>query len=134
MKRLPGWEFAFAAEINAAHNRRFSWGKFDCGLFVCDCVKAMTGVDLADGIRGYTNVAGAYKAIRWSMEETAVSIAERFGLKEVPPVTASRGDVVLLYSGQLAIVGLDASVAIGASSYGLAKQPRETWKRAWRVG
>jgi len=133
IKRLPGWEFALAACIESARNRTFRWGVFDCGLFVCECVDAITGVDMGEQFRGYSTLLGAWRSIKGDMESTAVSVARAYGLREIPPMRASRGDVIYLNPGELAIVGLDPKVAIGATSKGLAVIPRSRWVRAWRV-
>jgi hypothetical protein len=41
------------------------WGSFDCCLFSCDAVLAITGVDLAADFRGeYSSEMGAAKLLR----------------------------------------------------------------------
>lgn len=133
MKR-PGWERALREEIRAARSRTFSWGKFDCGMFVCDCVRAMTWTDIAASLRGrYQTRLGAMRVCRGSLERTAELIGKAFGLPEIDPRQASRGDVVFLSTRTLAIVGLDGVTAFGVGPQGLEQRPRSEWLRAWRV-
>jgi hypothetical protein len=141
MRRITGWEKKLDEAIATAENRRFKWGTFDCALFVCDCVLAMTGVDLAQDFRGtYQTGKEALKVIKAfagsSLEALAVKIAEANGISEIPVSFASRGDVVLIKQEKapdaLGIVGTDARFACCASE-GLAFIPISNWKRAWRI-
>ena len=61
--RLPDWRQRAAAFIM---ERRFTpevWGESDCALTAADMVKAMTGVDYAAPLRGYSTPFGALKAL-----------------------------------------------------------------------
>lgn len=50
--------------LSEYRTKEFKWGEHDCCLFVCDCVKAMTGIDPAENHRGhYSTELGAKKAL-----------------------------------------------------------------------
>jgi hypothetical protein len=142
MKRLPNWERKLEDAIAEAGAQPFVWGRFDCALWVCDAVLAMTGIDLAKEFRGkYGTGKMACMAIRQfcggTLADLADKIAKSVDAPEILPAMASRGDVVLANEGKydsLAIVGLDARFALGAAEGGLIQVPRAIWKRAWRVG
>lgn len=92
MHRFHDWPERLAAFIEARRARAFSWGRQDCALFAADAVLEMTGVDLAEGLRGYTSASGAAKRIKkaGSMRGLASALAEKH------PGLAQRGDVVLV--------------------------------------
>lgn len=72
----------------------FQWGRHDCALFAADCVQAITGIDPASELRGYTTEAGAAKCIRRAGGMEALADA-RLGAR-VPVLMAQVGDVALL--------------------------------------
>ena len=102
MKRLPGWEKKFLEWLHEARAQRFEWGRFDCCLAVCDCVFAMTGVDIAEGFRGrYSTRREAYERIRefaGGLKDLCEKRGAESGLLEIAPQLASRGDIVLVKS------------------------------------
>ncbi|MGH9552310.1 MAG: DUF6950 family protein [Terriglobales bacterium] len=140
MKRVNGWENILSDQIRAAQAKTFKWGTFDCSLWTCDVVFALTGVDLAADFRGkYSTSRAAKEVIKQfagaDLEALAVKRGAEFGMEEIDPQLASRGDVVLVRSGRkgLGIVALDGMCAHCASFRGLARVPRSMWLRAWRV-
>lgn len=92
MTRFNDWPERLAAFIEARRARAFSWGSQDCALFAADAVLEMTGVDLADGLRGYTSASGAAKRIKKAGGMRALAGE----LPEKHPGLAQRGDVVLV--------------------------------------
>lgn len=46
----------------------FEWGRLDCALFVAGAVKVMTGIDLADGLRG-----------QYATEQEGLTLVRRLG-------------------------------------------------------
>src|SRR5690349_271236 len=105
--RLPDWEERLTEIIRARHRAPFAWGQFDCALFACDAVLAMTGVDLAEPFRGrYADALGALRAIRkftsgGNLGDVARIQAAAFTIPEVDPPFAMLGDVVLGDGGPL---------------------------------
>jgi len=141
MQRRQGWEQILDAEIRAAAGRHFEWGAFDCCLWVCDVVEAMTGVDMAADLReGYKDRNGAVRLIRKagcrSLSQLCANVARWWALEEILPLRAGRGDVVLVKENgrhSLAIVGTDGRYALATAAVGLGRMPQESWVRAWRV-
>ena len=141
MIRREDWPERMDAAISLARRRKFSWGRHDCALFICDVVEAMTGTDMAYGLRGrYSDELGA-KAIAGELggaglRALARFIASRFGLQEVLPRYARRGDAVL---ARAAIGGrLAFGVCVGAETLiagpdGLVAIPLERSVKAWRI-
>lgn len=134
MKRLTGWEQRLHAATRAALRTPYRWGVHDCALFAADCVRAMTGVDLADGFRG-----------RYDDEDSAIAVLRDLGcdgvddlpgrwLGEIAPAMARRGDVVLfdgLHGRFLAIC--DGATAVGPAARGIAHHSMSSALRAWAV-
>ena len=92
MTRNDDWPEALAGFIDARRNEPFAWGSNDCALFAADAIKEMTGVDLAENLRGYTTAQGATRKINSAggMRNFAAALTEKHhGL-------AQRGDVVLV--------------------------------------
>lgn len=92
MIRKDDWPEILAAFIDARRVRAFSWGENDCALFAADAVLGMTGVDLAEKLRGYKTASGAARKIKAAggMRQLASSLTEKH------PGMAQRGDVVLV--------------------------------------
>ena len=141
MRRLDDWPSRLAACIEAARCRPFVWGEHDCCLFACDCVAAMTGVDPAARFRGgYGDAAGARQALRryggGGLLETVARLARGHGCPELPPLSAGRGDLVLLPGRGAGPDGLGVCVgarALVATPGGLRAVPARHWRRAWKI-
>lgn len=145
MIRKDNWPALFADYLESCRDRKFEWGAFDCALFVCGGVWAITGVDLAAEFRGhYATELGAMRAMRKAgyrtLEQLAEGLAAKFSICEVPVAFAQRGDVVLLrpVSGTaipapLGIVSLDGSVVSTGPDGLTAGRLLECAARAWRI-
>lgn len=142
MIRFHDWESRLADYIESVRNIPFTWGSFDCCLFACDAVMAMTGLDMAEDFRGkYSTDREALVALRefagGGVAELAAKRALELGIREVVPAMAQRGDVVLVDNqgnDALGIVGLDGLTAYCAGVGGLVELPRKFWKTAYRIG
>jgi len=137
MKRIANWEAALAAWQLAVPARSFAWGEFDCALAACEAVKALTGVDPAEAFRGtYSTEAEAVKLLGpGGLGEFAATVAREFGMAEVVPNFAHRGDVVLVDNGNpggaLGIVDLSGRFAWCVLERGMVRIPMDRWLRAW---
>jgi hypothetical protein len=152
MQRLPDWQRRLANTISTAHHVPFAWGTWDCALAACRLIHAVTGVDPAESYRGkYADEAGAIAILGASDLGTfAASVAASYGMEEVPPLLARRGDLVLVNNAPpprataensapvptsaLGIVGLDPRFAHCAAEHGMKRIALHRWLRAWRVG
>jgi hypothetical protein len=155
IRRLPDWTARLAATIRAREDAPFAWGTFDCCLAAADAMLAMTGVDAAQGARGYKTARGALGALRRIagrdvgigelIERMAEIRAARLGLAEHPRIVqAGRGDVGLIeVEGDVS--GLRHAIAFvdmtgrfwlhpAVDAPGWARTPLRQASRAWKVG
>ena len=110
----------------------FQWGVHDCCLWAADCVLALTGRDLATGLRRtYADALGAGRLVQQLGGMQA--IGARAG-PEIPPMAAAVGDVglVVLDDRQLLTVCLGAQW-LAPAAHGLAARPLPDAVHAWRV-
>lgn len=139
LKRNPDWRFRLGQILDTARALQFEWGVFDCALHVCNCIRAMTGVDPAASYRGkYSDEAGAAAIYGSSFEQFIAGIAAQLGCVEVPLTFARRGDLVFIDNktpqGAIGVVSLDARFAACAGQNGYCLVRMEHWKRTWSIG
>ncbi|MEJ1353084.1 MAG: hypothetical protein RPU39_00145 [Candidatus Sedimenticola sp. (ex Thyasira tokunagai)] len=135
MARHEGWEKRLMAEVRAAEDKTFKWGEFDCALFAADCVKAITGADLAADFRGhYTTAKGSLKALKKYGAGDLESTATRQLGNPIDTRLAMRGDVVMVNSDSgPALAVCMGSNAVVPGVQGLTSILRSQWLCAWRV-
>jgi len=144
MTRKKNWIQLLHAEIERSRKLPFAWGSFDCALFACNCVLAITGVDPAVEFRGkYSDEEGVAKLFQsqgGSLESLAAAVAAKIGMPETRLGFAGRGDLVLVnnsldgsFSRALGIVGMNGPIALCASEKGLARIHARRWLRGWKV-
>ncbi len=130
-----------AREIDAAAKRLFKWGsKHDCCMMAAGVVLAMTGIDLARGLRGYGTAKGAYRVLRQrgagNLSKTLTVVTRRGGFKPVNPNFAQRGDLVMARimteDGPQDAAGICLGAEAAFASDGLEFLPMAKVKRAWR--
>jgi hypothetical protein len=153
VERLDGWEGRLFDYLKDAAPRPAKWGRNDCVLFACDAVEAMTGVDLVAEIRGkYKSRAGAVLEIaavagrrssvvgEWkpSLEEAIEVVAAEFGLQEIAPAFARRGDLLIAdrenEGPTLGIVDFDGVHGLFAGKRHVERVPVLKCRRALAVG
>lgn len=64
MTRLPYWQVRLTDWLTATARLPFRPGRHDCALFAAGAVRAMTGVDMARGFRGYRTLAEGKRFLR----------------------------------------------------------------------
>lgn len=102
MTRHHDWESKLDEFLNGNSGRAFKYGSWDCCLFVCDAIQAMTGVDPATAFRGgYRTRRGALglsESLYGARTVRAIVKAVTTRLEMVPcvPNLARRGDVVMV--------------------------------------
>jgi hypothetical protein len=142
MTRFAAWPALLDSFLTRNQHRSFRYGQWDCCLFVCDAIEAMTGTDPAARFRGrYHSLAGARKAIQdatgsKSLRAIVEHITASLGMPEIPVLLATRGDVVLIPRRTdylLGIVGLNGRDIMTVSPRGLWRIPLSMGYRAWRV-
>lgn len=129
--RLPGWETRLAVEIDAARLKPFAWGSHDCATWAFDVRRALTGEDAAHAWRGlYSTAKGAQRWLRrqgWADYEAG---ARAILGEPVPPLTAQRGDIVLV-EGAFGVCAGAVAMCLGET--GLTERPMTDATLAWRV-
>jgi hypothetical protein len=142
MTRLHNWASLLDRFIAGSRSATFHYGAFDCCLWACDCVRIMTGVDIACDFRGrYQTRSEALRLIQdatgtRSVRGVALHVTQAFAMPRVASSFLQRGDVALIprardYSlGIVALNGLDILVPLRT---GLRTIPLSSAKSGWRV-
>lgn len=142
MQRFPDWASRLEVFLHAQQRRQFHYGEWDCCLFVCDGIRAMTGTDPAAHFRGhYGSAKGAIAMMREmyglrSVGDLVSAVAAEHGMVEVPVARARRGDVVLVKRPRdfsLGLLALNGGQILGPQKVGLGAVPRFAGSRAWNV-
>ena len=140
--RCEDWPERLDRLLTAGAARPFEWGKWDCCLFVADALLAVTGRDLAEGLREkYSSLREARWLLRARYGSASIekSVARMFLLADLdpsPPGMAQRGDPVMLRDGrdlQIGVIGLSGLAVINTETKGLVRVPRSLVTRAWNA-
>jgi hypothetical protein len=131
--RFQDWPERLNRMVADSHHKPFAWGEHDCCLFAANTVLELTGEDYAKDLRGtYKSKRGAAKVL---IEHGGMrGIATAALGKEVPPLMAQRGDIVLVQTEQgdtLAVCMGGYCVAPGLER--LEMTPMKQAVTAWRV-
>ena len=138
LSRLPNWRLRFDALITDRLRAPFAWGSNDCVLFAADNVLALTGEDLALGLRTHTNALGAARALR-RLGGLAALVERALG-PSCHAAGATQGDVVMVVMGRgrstrsALGVCLNPQSTIGPGVDGLLQIPMARALCAWKVG
>ena len=93
--RIEHWELKLDKQIKLWQNQQFAYGKSDCAIFVCDVLKAVTGVDYYEEFKGlYSTRVRALKIIA-KEGSLANLVTKTFKIEPKPSRYAMRGDPVL---------------------------------------
>lgn len=93
--RIENWETKLAESIHAHINYHFEYGTSDCGVFACNILKEITGVDYYKGFRSkYKTRKGLLRVIakEGSLKDLVSKVLQT---EPKPPRYAMRGDPVL---------------------------------------
>ncbi len=134
LKRVRDWRARLSDTIEARRRIPFS-EENNCGLFLADCVEAMTGVDLAANYRGqFRSLAEAIILLRKDgYADLCVFLEKHFD--EIPPALARAGDVMAFPTEQTGWAGgiVNGERVTVMSEAGLATVSRELATRAFRI-
>jgi hypothetical protein len=131
--RLPDWDQALAAAINAAAETKFAFGQHDCCLFIADMVKAQTGFDFGAPFRGrYRSAAGATRALRTIGGGDMAHVVTAALGEPVHPAFAGYGDVVEFPDGMFAIHDRTSALMLSVDE-GLIRVPLRAAVQAWSI-
>lgn len=142
MERRDNWEHFLSEFLFKRKNSSFRYGRNDCCLFVADAIEKMTGVDPAESFRGkYKTRSGANNMLLQfsggSILETVKKLTLNYGMPEIDPNYAGRGDIALVYGEMgdaLGIIDMTAEKVAIPGKKGLVFFPTIAIKKAWRVG
>jgi len=136
LTRFPGWPERLEAFLAESRNKRFRYGSWDCCLFVCDAILAMTGVDVAEEFRGRYKTRTEAMRLAGSVLEVTERVTSANAMPEIAPRSASRGDVVLIKhkrSFLLGVVALNGRAALSLARNSIVTFPMSSVVRAWRT-
>ena len=139
LTRKLGWEQILERAVQDARDRTFEWGKFDCCMWACDVVLAITGLDVAALFRGQYNSRNSMAKMlkrkgAFSLSSLCGTVARAHRMPEIPPLSARRGDLVLVKESGRHSLGVCTGVYVRATAAkGLAYMEQDTWVKAWRV-
>lgn len=132
--RKEGWEARLYEFLEAAGKRPFSWkNRWHCCEFVRQALSAQCEIEIE--VPDYSGKRGAAKVVKsfGGFEPLVETLANDLGLTEIPPLTAQRGDVVMIEEGEKLIgISIGAKIAV-LSEVGLIVKSIKEGKRAWRL-
>jgi len=144
--RRPDWASRLHTYLVTHSQDKFGYGQLDCCLFAADCIREMTGMDLAAPFRGqYRSRKAALQAIRAyagssSVQAIAEKVFSEHGLEKIPVLEAGRGDIVLLERSidySLGLIDFNGRDVLVISRRGLWRLPLSQLRLqavcAWRV-
>ncbi len=134
LARVRDWRARLSDTIEARRRIPFS-EENNCGLFLADCVAAMTGVDLAADYRGkFKSLAEGIILLRKAGYPDLCSFLTHH-LEEIPPALARAGDVMAFPTEQTGWAGgiVNGERVTVMNEAGLGTVSREMATRAFRV-
>jgi len=130
--RKPEWQGLLDAFIQEHRLDPYEYGKWDCCLFVCSAIHAMTGVDPGERFRGAYSSCEEARRLGYVVPRIVEQVCAEHDMKQVPALLARRGDVALV-KRSLGIVALNGSDVILISQTGLSYISLSLARRAWHV-
>jgi len=142
MKKQPDWINRFSDVVDAANGMAFDWAECNCCTFSADLFEAVTGIDPIAKYRGKAKTKkGALAILKrfggGGVVEALEKTAEIYGLEEVPPLYAKRGDPVIAHwngefiAGAISLNGREV-LALHPDK-GLSMLPVSSVTRAWSI-
>ena len=142
MRKLPDWVQRFEQVVLDAESREFDWVEHNCFTFASACFEAITGRSWLVNQPKITSKRKALsimaKYAKGGVEGAMVKMAGRFGMAEVSPLYAKRGDPVLIeLDGEQLFATVDLTgrgvLAIRDDGLGLIRLELREIKRAWSI-
>lgn len=134
LRRYNDWPERLAEFTKGAERRLFRYGEWDCAMLSADCVRVLTGEDLAAEFRDqYDSAESAAYAIAKSGHGNLRDMVSA-KLPEIEPLMAQRGDVVMIEQDGTDALGICVGIEIiAAGPDGLTRLPITAALAAWRV-
>jgi hypothetical protein len=132
MLRFQDWHIRLEAYLASNSFHPFRYSVFDCCTFVCGAVSAMTGIDPSETFRGrYSNRKEARSIL--ASAGGFSGIAKSYGIPEIDPLRAGRGDILQVRASVLGLKSLNGNDAIVLSDRGIVVAPPVKLLRAWHI-
>lgn len=134
LTRHTDWRLCLDVLVRERAHQPFHWGSNDCALFAADCVRAITGVDVAAHLRCYKDAKGA--TVMLQAYGGLMALATQLLGAPVGARNATPGDVVLVRMSKREALGVmfEDDTIIGPGTEGLQRAPMSDALCAWRVG
>ncbi len=140
ISRFEDWPRRLEAVLAEAEADRFEWGRNDCGLLAARAIHAMTGVDIAADLKGYSTEEEASAFLQGyaggGLSEACEKLAAKWGLDEVDTGLAQRGDAALVCTREGSVIGivdLSGRYIAAVSHNGLVRVPVHWAQRIWHI-
>lgn len=130
--RLPDWQPRLAQLVTQRMRHPLQWGVHDCCLWAADAVQAVTGTDLAAGLRGTYSTQAEAQARLLQLGGLAALCVDRLG-PVARTALAQPGDIGLATVGEvraLVVCGGTHFLAVGGG--GLLPVAPSGVVRVWR--
>lgn len=133
--RVQGWAEILFSGIESRRDTPFSWGSHDCCLFAADMALAITGIDYAAPVRGYTTREQAETIIALYGDMSGM-VSQLLGAQPIPAASARRGDFVMARFGESDAMGvcIGARCIFAALRAGIVEHTMTVATCAWRIG
>lgn len=135
-RRRRDWADRLDRLVGRARVADYQWGRWDCGIFAIEVVRAICGRDPAPGVAGsYDTMGGAVRVHGGDLEAFAHRIAMEAGMVRVKGKFARLGDVAVVEAAHGPALGvvLGDVVAVPSRPRGLQRVSCGGILRAWRV-
>jgi hypothetical protein len=131
--RLNDWQSRLGALLAERRAEPFAWGTNDCCTFACDCVRAISGHDPAEGLRAHRTAQEATNVLQGIGGVQGAADA-RLGPR-IAPALAQVGDVGLgELEGRDTLLVCVGDAWVGPGGAGTVRLPFEAVEAtAWRA-
>lgn len=132
--RRADWRQKLTVYLADAVRTPFSWGEHDCALFVADCVREMTGTDLAAAARGQYRTASEARAFMAAGGVADLTALAASHFEPVAPAFAQVGDIAVVGTKRRMAFGIVVGEMVAVLRRdGLGHISREAAVAAYRV-
>lgn len=137
MKKKPDWEKRLHDFLASNKDTKFSWGAWDCCIFVDSAIKAMTGSHVIPEFTVWGNKKAALRTIKeysGNLTGCVNKAAISSGMTKVLPSDVMKGDLVVYTVDGNDGAGIYDGYAIAApSDDGLARKRKDLIAEAYRA-
>lgn len=134
LTRVRDWRSRLTAAIEERRRQPYS-DEYNCGIFIGDCIQAMTGVDVIKPFRGQfkTLVEAIVLLRRAGYADGCAFLADYF--EEIPPAYARAGDLMAFPSEESGWAGgvVNGETVIVLGRDGVGNVHRTANARAFRI-